>query len=100
LLAGGGCVAIGGFLLTLLTIQRRQNWLAVPYVALALAGWFASDPAVSRFGLMGACVLYLALFGAQCLVFAAMTAISFAMRRSSVADSSTASDAEEARNEE
>ena len=67
-LLGGGFVALGGFLTTVLTIMRYQRvlifgYLASAAVALTASWWIRWD------GLMGACALYCVLFVLQCAVF-------------------------------
>ena len=58
LMTGGGLSALTMFLATILTVIRRQKWLAAGYVPAALFAFLASDPFVSAWGLTGASWVY------------------------------------------
>lgn len=84
-LLGGGFVALGGFLTTVLTIMRYQRilifgYLASAVVALTASWWIRWD------GLMGACLLYCVLFILQCAVFVPIVAYGVHRRRLEAVD--------------
>jgi len=58
---GGGMLAYSTFFSTVITIIRMQNTLLVSYGAVALAALVLSGLLVTRFGIMGAAVMYMVL---------------------------------------
>jgi len=77
LIVAGGAVALGGFMSTIVTIQRRQNWLIAPQIGLTVVALSLSNYAVAHGGLMGACLLYLGLFVAQMAAFIVLVIMGF-----------------------
>ena len=69
LLLGGGFLAYSGFLVTVLTIMRKQRVIAGGYVTVALTALFMSYVMVNKYGVMGASVLYLLLMFILCIMF-------------------------------
>jgi len=69
LILAGFFVALTGLLSTLLTIIRRQSFMAWGYAAVALLSLVFSAMWVRAQGLMGACLLYLSLTAALSLIF-------------------------------
>lgn len=70
LLLGGGFLAFSGLLVTILTIMRKQNSIAIIYVIVAIAALFMSPVFVKKFAIMGAANLYLVLMILLCVMFA------------------------------
>jgi len=88
LLLGGGFVALGGFLATVLTIIRYQRVLIIGYIASTLVAvtaswWIRWD------GLMGACILYCVLFILQCAIFVPIMAHGIRHRETDKTDAET-----------
>jgi len=69
LLLAGYFVALTGLLSTLLTIIRRQAFMAWGYAAVSLLSLIVAASWVRAQGLMGACLLYLSLTGVLSLIF-------------------------------
>lgn len=69
LLLGGGFLAVSGLLVTITTIIRYQNGLAIGYAIVALLALIFSPVCVRNYEIMGASVLYLILMIILCIIF-------------------------------
>ncbi len=69
LLLGGGFLALSGLMVTIITIMRRQKFLAVGYAVVAVTAYFLSPIFVKRYEIMGAATLYMVLMLLLCLIF-------------------------------
>ncbi|WP_022766613.1 lipopolysaccharide biosynthesis protein [Butyrivibrio sp. XPD2006] len=72
LLVGGGLLGLSGVFTAVLTIMRHQKNLMWGYLIIAIASLLASRPAVARWGMMGAVMLYNGMMLALCGVFVVM----------------------------
>ena len=72
LLAGGGFLGLTGLLSTVITIIRFQKGIAWGYAVVAVLAYIFSNPVVSKYGIMGAVVLYVVLMVILCLCFAGL----------------------------
>ncbi|MBQ9200166.1 MAG: lipopolysaccharide biosynthesis protein [Lachnospiraceae bacterium] len=70
LLLGGGFLAFSGLFVTVLTIMRKQNTIAVVYVIVSVAALLMSPIFVKKYAIMGAAVLYMVLMILLCVMFA------------------------------
>lgn len=70
LLLGGGFLGLAGFLNIVNTIIRSQKGLMWGYAAIALLAYLFSETVVAKYEVFGAAVLYMALMGILCIVFA------------------------------
>lgn len=70
LLIGGGMTAIVDFINTSLTIIRAQYILLYSYIVIAILSFFLSKPVVYNYSLLGASILYTAMFTLMGIVFA------------------------------
>lgn len=61
LLVGGGFLALSGFLATVVTIIRSQQYLIIGYASAAVLAYFLCPILVRRYSIMGAALMYLAL---------------------------------------
>ena len=68
LLLGGGFLALSGLLVTLLTIMRRQNVIAIANIIVSIIALIASPIFVKAYGIMGASLLYLSLMVFLCII--------------------------------
>lgn len=70
LLLGGGFLAFSGLFVTILTIMRKQNSIAIIYIIVSVMALFMSPILVKKYAIMGAATLYLVLMILLCLMFA------------------------------
>ncbi|MBQ9233380.1 MAG: lipopolysaccharide biosynthesis protein [Lachnospiraceae bacterium] len=70
LLLGGGFLAYSGFLVTILTIMRKQKVIAFVYMTVSVLAFVFSSKFVSYYGITGASLLYLILMVLLCIMFA------------------------------
>ncbi|MBQ8913924.1 MAG: lipopolysaccharide biosynthesis protein [Lachnospiraceae bacterium] len=70
LLLGGGFLAVSGLLVTLLTIMRKQNIIAIAYIIVSITALIASPIFVKAYAIMGASLLYLLLMLLLCVLLA------------------------------
>lgn len=69
LLLGGGFLALSGLLVTILTIMRRQTFLAFGYIFVSILSFILSPVFVQRKGITGASIIYLLLMIVLCIIF-------------------------------
>ena len=69
LLLGGGFLALSGLLVTILTIMRKQKFLAFGYIFVSIFSFVLSPLFVKRSGITGASIIYLLLMIVLCIVF-------------------------------
>lgn len=72
LLVGGGFLGLSGLLSTVIIIIRFQKGIAWIYAGVAILAYVLSNPVVSKYGIMGAVVLYVMLMVILCLCFAGL----------------------------
>lgn len=70
LMVGGGMLALVNFFAVVVTVMRRQNHLAVGYIAVAIAAGLAANHVVALKGIRGATLLYTCLMSLLSIVFA------------------------------
>lgn len=58
LMLGSSFLAISGYLGVVITILRKQNWLMIGYLLVAIIAWIAAEPLVISLGITGAAVSY------------------------------------------
>ncbi len=81
LLTGGGFLAVSGFQNAILTIMRRQKYLLLGYLPVSVLAFFFVDPAVKKYGTIGAAFSYLSLITFLCILY------EYFIRRRSAGDS-------------
>ncbi|MCR5508195.1 MAG: lipopolysaccharide biosynthesis protein [Lachnospiraceae bacterium] len=81
LLTGGGFLAVSGFQNAILTIMRRQKYLLWGYLPVSVLAFFFVDPAVKKYGTIGAAFSYLSLIAILCILY------EYFIRRRSAGDS-------------
>ncbi len=69
LLLGGGFLALSGLFVTIITIMRKQNFLAIGYTIVSVFALVLSSVFVRRYEMMGAAGLYVALMVGLCVIF-------------------------------
>lgn len=69
LLLGGGFLALSGLLVTVITIIRFQNSLAIGYIIVSVLAYFLCPVVVEKYQIMGASVLYTILMLLLCILF-------------------------------
>lgn len=70
LLVGSGFLATEGYIVAILTVMRKQNWLLIGYTSSAVLALLFSRRAILQGGIMGAACLYSGIVFVQMLIFA------------------------------
>ena len=73
LMIGGGMLAYVNFFPVVITVMRKQRYLTIGYIVLAVLAGLTAEKAVSAYGIRGATVLYTSLTGLLAVAFALMT---------------------------
>ncbi len=69
LILASGFLAVAGYMVTVLTIMRKQNGIMIVYCIAAVAALLVMNPVVSRYGTNGAAVAYVVLMLLVSLLF-------------------------------
>ena len=69
LMVGSGFLGMEGYLQAIITVMRKQNLLLIGFSISAVLAFLLSRPAVIRWGIMGAAMLYSGIIMLQMLVF-------------------------------
>lgn len=80
LLLGGGFLGLSGVLSTVITIIRYQKLLAGGYGIVALIALLSSNVIVSKYGIIGAALLYVVLMILLCICFSLILIIGIVRR--------------------